>query len=122
MAPWAARPTTYKGIRMRSRLEARYAAHLDGWDDDTAWTYEPRAFANQSGQYLPDFRVTVVNIPDPLYIEVKPSMEAAQLVTARMQIIWDSEPNATLSVAVPNGDSWVYLMAGGPKGRRWRVI
>ena len=125
MALWPARRTTYNGIRMRSRLEARFAATLDSWDDTIAWAYEPQAFANGSGQYLPDFRVTARDIPDPLYIEVKPTMEAAQLVMARMQIIWDSEPDSWLSVAVPDEDDWDkwrYLMAGGPTGHRWRVV
>ena len=49
------RPTVYRGVQMRSRLEARYAAAMDylGWE----WIYEPGAFASQDGQYLPDFKV-----------------------------------------------------------------
>ena len=121
MAQWAARPTTYKGIAMRSRLEARFAAHLDTWDG-VSWSYEPRAFGNESGQYLPDFLLTYPDIPDQLYVEVKPTLQSAQLVTARMQIIWDSEPDAWLSVVVPDQNDWVYLMAGGGHGRRWKVV
>src|SRR5690349_10167892 len=42
-------PTTYRGVRMRSRLEARYAALFDSlsWP----WTYEPLDLAG----YIPDF-------------------------------------------------------------------
>jgi hypothetical protein len=50
-----ARPTIYKGIQMRSRLEAAYAQHLDA--DNYPWEYEPECFADETGQYLPDFRI-----------------------------------------------------------------
>ncbi len=67
------RPTVYKGIQMRSRLEAGFAAWLD--DHKLIWEYEPCAFASEKGQYLPDFRVT--NLPflgekAPIYFEIKP--------------------------------------------------
>lgn len=46
------RPTTYKGVQMRSRLEAGFARWLDHMK--TPWTYEPRAFTAIDGwQYLP---------------------------------------------------------------------
>jgi hypothetical protein len=99
MSTWAARPTTYKGIRMRSRLEARFAARLDAlaW----VWEYEPRAFADERGQYLPDFWVDLREAERTVYIEVKPTIEAAFRVMERMQIIWSSEPDAALFIAFP---------------------
>jgi len=67
-----ARPTTYNGVRMRSRLEAAYAEQFDafGW----RWEYEPECFASPAGQYLPDFRVWpgFYDEAGPTYIEVKP--------------------------------------------------
>jgi hypothetical protein len=60
----AARATTYRGIEMRSRLEARFAGVLD--DLGVAWRYEPRALASRDGQYLPDF------VSGATVIEVKP--------------------------------------------------
>jgi len=39
---------------MRSRTEALYAASLHGI---ATWEYEPECFADEHGQYLPDFRV-----------------------------------------------------------------
>jgi hypothetical protein len=47
------RATLYKGTRMRSRLEADYAAYLD--DMEQSWEYEPICFASGSTQWLPDF-------------------------------------------------------------------
>lgn len=93
----AARPTTYRGIPMRSRLEATMAALLDSMG--FPWRYEPRAFAGLGGQYLPDFEVERPG-EGRFYVEVKPTLEKAMLVLPRMQIIWESEPNAHLLVFV----------------------
>lgn len=99
-----ARPTTYKGIEMRSRLEAGYAAWLDtmGWE----WAYEPRAFASEDGQYLPDFRIEdvynrVAGECSHAYVEIKPHSRGLDIVFQRMEVIWDSEPKAQLLIQVP---------------------
>ena len=58
-------PTTYKGYRFRSRLEATWAAMFDllAWP----WLYEPIDLAG----YIPDF---ILNFPPaPLLVEVKPA-------------------------------------------------
>jgi len=117
MTVWAARPTTYKGIRMRSRLEARVAAELDVVP--LPWTYEPRAFANERGQYLPDFEIPPSDGGvRTAYLEAKPTVEAAFLVMSRMQIIWDSDPEAELIIVLPGG---LFFVASGAGDRRWRV-
>lgn len=47
-------PTTYSGVRFRSRLEASWAAHFDA--RQMPWDYEPDGFALTDGTwYLPDF-------------------------------------------------------------------
>lgn len=117
-----ARPTTYNGIRMRSRLEARFAAKLDEWR--AQWTYEPLAYANAHGQYLPDFRLAPVLGDDgsievpPAFIEVRPTWERGFLALTSMQIIWDSEPSALLLITVP--ESPMVMVASG-KHRHWHV-
>jgi len=91
------RQTVYKGVRMRSRLEARYAAWLDRCH--IPWTYEPAAFADQHGQYLPDFELHGVYQPVPssrVFVEVKPNVEMARPVMRQMEVIWASEPEAVL--------------------------
>lgn len=68
-----ARPTLYRGIRMRSRLEATIAEWFD--DRMLTWSYEGVAYAHPGGQYLPDFRLSkimVEGVPTELYVEVKP--------------------------------------------------
>jgi hypothetical protein len=103
-----ARPTRYRGVAMRSRLEATVAEWLDA--HQIAWQYEPSCYADV-GQYLPDFRIPAAGghfaaggLPRPLYVEVKPLRtdwdwaEQIGVVLARMERIWASEPHAALSV------------------------
>lgn len=103
-----ARPTLYRGIRMRSRLEADFAAFLDRAEAE--WEYEPECFAGPHGQWLPDFRATLPGGP-PTYFEVKPeslSPDQVDPVLERMAIAWLTEPAATLQLVI-----WRY---GDPLG------
>lgn len=101
------RQTLYKGIKMRSRLEARVAWFLD--ESEVDWQYEPMCFAGGGGQYLPDFKLTdgvflrghgVSSLyQGSVYLEVKPVRpmgKAWKDVSSRMKIIWESEPKAAL--------------------------
>ena len=116
MSTWKARPTTYRGIQMRSRLEARFAATLDAIGHP--WQYEPRAFGSRDGQYLPDFLVDNPVI-GPLYIEVKPTIELAMRALARMQIILASDASANLTVIVPDIGSFSLWPAASDEAWRW---
>ena len=72
------------------------------------WKYEPRAFASDAGQYLPDFYLPAVVDTyrgfeaHHAYVEVKPNLDLdrGQLVR-QMKVIWESEPDAHLLVATP---------------------
>lgn len=98
------RQTLYRGIRMRSRLEADFAMRY--LDDPLAvtvpWEYEPLCFAGrlrdgEPGQYLPDFRSDVGSYH--IYYEVKPrSTDAATWadVASHMEIVWQAESDAAL--------------------------
>lgn len=105
-----ARPTTYRGIEMRSRLEAKFAAYLD--DQGYLWHYEPRAYAGNGGQYLPDFEIATV--PDRTFVEVRPTLERAYLAMTQMQVIWESEPGALLVIAVSGGPFF-----SARRGEKW---
>lgn len=103
-----ARPTTYNGIRMRSRTEATFAAFLDrvGY----VWEYEPRAFASAEGQYLPDFALPF-DSGSPIYIETKgarPTPEELHDLMMRMSIIGSSEPDAFGVIFAAAGGRWGY--------------
>ncbi len=84
-------PTVYRGVRMRSRLEARVAAVFDalGW----SWEYEPIELRG----YFPDFLVDVGDPygDRPLLVEVKPylatSLEARQAAQKIERSGWPGE-------------------------------
>lgn len=95
------RPTMYAGVQMRSRLEAEYAASVDklwGTEYDRAWKYEPMCYADETGQYLPDFVVAKV-----FFTEVKPTREAAMEAHAGMHPIVATHPDAVLDAVYPVG-------------------
>lgn len=142
-----ARPTTYNGTQMRSRLEARYAAWLDSIEAD--WTYEPQCFADQDDQYLPDFRVDgvlVIGSPRTVYVEVKPTVAlvgGSVNVDRMSRVLWASQPDALFLLEIaemswprlhfpPALDCWPMaaawqrdtdgrLMLGLPLSRKWTV-
>jgi len=115
---YKARPTIYKGIRMRSRLEAAFAQYLD--DRDLSWEYEPVAFAGHGMQYLPDFKVRGWQpFSDGIwrrkasewdgdvdwYIEIKPQPDYPSAYDQRMHemhTISVSERDAALEIVTSN--------------------
>lgn len=72
----AAIPTTYNGVRFRSRLEAKWAAFFDlmGWK----WEYEPIDLKG----YIPDFILTRRKI----LVEVKPFETSEDINKSRDKI------------------------------------
>jgi hypothetical protein len=109
-----ARPTVYRGIQMRSRLEAGFAAWLDR--RQFTWGYEPRCFATATRQYLPDFVIPhailgpasgafpePVTPPDVLrsvYIEVRPWLDLVE--ATRLTRVVQASEDAHLLYASPD--------------------
>lgn len=93
------RVTVYNGTRMRSRLEASFATHLDELGFE--WEYEPQCFASIDGQYLPDFLVKRDGLL--LFYEIKPPTADTRKALERMHVIRASLPQASLFVVVPAG-------------------
>ena len=95
-----ARTTMYKGIKMRSRLEADFAAFLD--QNHANWDYEPICFAGPDGQWLPDFVVRHSGMS--IYFEIKPSSlldddgPDIDVILERMTVAWLTEPAAILQL------------------------
>jgi hypothetical protein len=68
-------PTTFRGYRFRSRLEARWAVAFDAIG--LRWDYEPEGFKLRDGTcYLPDFWFPQTKC----WAEVKPNGNPAKLV------------------------------------------
>jgi len=93
-----ATPTIYKGVRFRSRLEARWAVF---WDElGVKWEYEPQPFKFSDGkQYTPDFWIVDLR----LWVEIKPNAKIAHEEEAELKC---------LQLAGETGDL-VYLDQGG---------
>lgn len=80
------RPTTYKGCRFRSRLEARWAVFFDWLHIE--WQYEPEKIHTIGGfNYIPDFRLPIFAGRDDtqlgVWIEIKPSLDFVQEYKSR---------------------------------------
>lgn len=127
--PIAACPTYFKGARMRSRTEARYAKWLDRWAD---WTYEPFAFADGLGEWRPDFQILDVQVawhptPVDVFVEVKPGrwlterpVDAAHMVD-RMSSAFATFADAVLIIELSGtpGRPTVVLPGGEMRAGRW---
>lgn len=100
----AAIPTTYRGIRMRSRLEAKWASIFDalGWE----WEYEP---IDLNG-WIPDF--VFPNHPffkRPLLAEIKPIFAKDTAVINKIEDAMNAPPRAEQrALGRPEGawDKW----------------
>lgn len=104
-----ARPAEYRGVAMRSQLEADFAKHLDN-NGLPGWTYEPRIYRGEADPgYLPDFQI------GSAFFEVKPTLAEVTEAARRMEVIWETNPDAVLVVAC--GEQCRFYTA--VKGRRW---
>lgn len=116
---YAGIPTMYRGIRFRSRLEARWARFFDAlrW----GWAYEPFDLA----AYIPDF---VLALDDgELLVEAKPTLSLAELDQHRGKIEASGWRCEALIVGADLFESeHVHPVVGiigereeGPDGRSW---
>jgi hypothetical protein len=71
-------PTYYKGIRFRSRLEAKWAATFDAMQ--FTWEYEP---LDLNG-WIPDF--LIIGTRQPHLVEIKPVLAIADAREAQIKI------------------------------------
>lgn len=95
------RRTVYRGILMRSTLEAHVARTLDTIPG-ISWEYEPARYIDRTGDYLVDF--VVRGLPCHLFLEVKgPPQSAEQRADTlrRMLRVWGSAPEAGLTIWTP---------------------
>lgn len=103
------RPAVYRGVQMRSQLEADFALHLDHLGVD--WDYEPERIAG----YLPDFRL--VRNEEATYVELKPTIEQAEAAKERIERVWTKHPEAVLLVVSAEQSRWYAAV----KGRPWET-
>lgn len=88
-------PTTYRGIKFRSKLEARYAQAFDRLG--IVWEYEGHGFAFKDGtSYCPDFYFPEIDT----YFEVKGAMDPE---SAHKIDLLAREARQTVVVGGPDG-------------------
>jgi hypothetical protein len=100
-------PTTYRGVQMRSRHEARWAAFFDAlkWP----WVYEPIDLSN----YIPDFIMSFG--PGDLLVEVKPREEDIALAKSKIECSgWTKEAIIVVDAESPLIGSMLWWDQGEP--------
>lgn len=103
-----ARETTYRGINFRSRLEVRFASHLDRMGEH--WRYEPRTYGPRGRGYLPDFEI--LGSKRRIFIEVKPTIEEIEAAQTKAAVIWETHPDALLIIAAEEGCTFSSCLQG----------
>jgi hypothetical protein len=127
-------PTTYSGIKFRSRLEADWASTMDAYG--LKWEYEPEGYALDDGTYYsPDFWLPTANA----WLEVKGSHNqriskveefAAQLWResgagstydrAAPMVLIGREPHRLGSARIP-GSAWLSMIGTQGGGSAYSV-
>jgi hypothetical protein len=92
-------PTTYKGIKFRSRLEASWASYFDALV--LTWSYEPEGYLLQNGvKYLPDFHLSQLHYyRSELFVECKPPSKTS----VQKAGYFVRETQRSLLLAMPEG-------------------
>lgn len=114
----SAKPSEYRGIQMRSRLEVSFAKYLDRMGE--TWTYEPTIYGPVGRGYLPDFEI--VSAVRPTFIEVKPTIAEAEQAKSKVAVIWETHPDALLIIACAEESLFYEALSGSPWGwfhERW---
>lgn len=126
-------PTVYKGVVMRSRLEARWASMLDAlrWH----WDYEPDL---QAGFVIPDFILS--GFAHPIVLECKPALTVEELAEYRRALVdklrgWlvddvmreirelDADTESPVELTDQALDDLVRVSCGhNPRGRTRRIL
>lgn len=78
------KPTTYKGVQYRSRLEARWAVYLDHHPSVKSVSYERFRFRSQDFEYTPDFKFNWVG--KRMFLEIKPASPSAEYVQMLLRV------------------------------------
>lgn len=92
-------PSTHGPYKMRSALEKRFAAYLDG--QHRPYDYEPQRYYDGEISYLPDFELLRTEIGRRWFVEVKPTAHNAQDALRRMHAIRTVHRHAILTVVAP---------------------
>jgi hypothetical protein len=106
-----AQPTVYRGIRFRSKTEARWAVFFDNLD--ITWVYEPTRQQISSGTYhvdfyIPDWDVYVeVKGSDPTDLEIRKCVDLASVEHKKVLLLQNTPGNSKGEIMVyDNSFDW----------------
>lgn len=97
MSSIEAKPTEYKGILYRSRLEARWAVYLDHHPGIRLPRYEPSTFCIEQFSYTPDFYFFLKGAQG-FYLEVKPSNPTEEYLETLVSLCYKHPISLLLAV------------------------
>lgn len=104
--------TIYKGVRFRSRLEARWAVFFD--ECGIVWEYEPETFKLNNGiLYCPDFYIKEMDT----YVEIKPTKKLNEIELKKLELF---EFTIVLVIGFPLENEWKLFMQDN-NGFDWLV-
>ena len=110
--------TTYRGIKFRSRTEARWAVFLDNLG--LAFDYEPEGYELDAGWYLPDFYV-----PDLcMWIEVKPNETDQSEVERFSELCRVSGKHGVIAYGPPSRsrENLLFFDSTGEQGGKYAIL
>ena len=103
--------TKYKGYRMRSRLEARWALFFDICHEK--WEYEREGYQLKSGRYLPDFWLPRLD----MWVEVKGESPTKQEVKLLEELCHATDKMGMFLIGTPgNNRPMVYVTCTDSSG------
>lgn len=98
--------TWYKGIKFRSRTEARWAVFFDKLNID--WQYEVEGYVMNDGTcYLPDFWLPTFE--DGMFVEVKGKFTKEENDLCR-DLCYESDKKVLLAEGIPKAREYVFLV------------
>tara|TARA_Y100001937_G_C6953724_1_gene255821 strand:- start:57 stop:635 length:579 start_codon:yes stop_codon:yes gene_type:complete len=109
-------PSWYKGVKFRSRTEARWAVAFSEYKID--WIYEPDGFVlDDDTCYLPDFKISyggslASSRGDKYWVEVKPIAFSIEELTKAWKLCKNTNTPVLLLVGNPSHKTYVYLDNG----------
>ncbi len=104
-----ARPTVYKGVQYRSRLEATWAAFFEL--SEVKALYE---FREDLEGYIPDFELVLPLTALPVIAEVKPALRLVDFALAMDKVVAGFEGHVVLLGACPEVCALTSVLGGKP--------
>lgn len=108
-------PTTYKGIKYRSKTEAKWALFFD--IEHIPYHYEPEGFQTDAGWYVPDFQF--VEAERLTFFEVKPTQPSMREYRLLKSLADGAKAHVFVSHGAPRADCPIEKVYSDGKREQW---